>query len=479
MYDLSSIDLGQDDAEYDQHLHRYFLKTSAYNLALEGKKTIIIGRKGSGKSAIFKLLEEELGESGTLIVPVTADQFLWNLFQELHQQPIEPGLVYKNIWKIILLTAAVWRLDRSKQLPGGVRAQLSRHYPDDMSGYHPFNHNNLIRDILRGILSYLKGIETPWFKVEFNEPRPRERPPRAMEDLVSKMEGIMTILQQGWPAGKVVRVLIDKLDDFWDVSFEWKEAIIIGVLKAAYELNGSLRDMLVTTVFLRSDIYDALSFNDKDKMRQYEEHLSWGNEELKKVVCERVRVSLGLHEAEDNQIWDALFSPNSWAPSEKYIIDRTFKRPRDIISFVRSALETAITNGHRVIMPSDVKSAERRYCAGKYIDVISEYKPQIPYIEGLLGAFHDCQYKETRVALLSRLEDFSRRQQPPIDTADLLLNRLCAWGVLGAKYRGRIAYSYDGLPAGRYGEYVFHPALRPDMGIKTRGTRRPKTDPYW
>lgn len=53
MYDLTKIDLGKDEAEQDQRLREYFLKTSNYKNALSGIKTIVIGRKGSGKSAIL------------------------------------------------------------------------------------------------------------------------------------------------------------------------------------------------------------------------------------------------------------------------------------------------------------------------------------------------------------------------------------------------------------------------------------------
>ena len=47
MLDLSKIDLGKDEAEQDERLKEYFLKTTSYNNALTGKKTIIVGRKGS------------------------------------------------------------------------------------------------------------------------------------------------------------------------------------------------------------------------------------------------------------------------------------------------------------------------------------------------------------------------------------------------------------------------------------------------
>jgi hypothetical protein len=80
------------------------------------------------------LLKEELQESGALIVPVTADQFSWNLLQELNQQWITPVQTYKNIWKMTLLTAAIWWLHERKQLPREVKTQLSQYYPY-MSSY--------------------------------------------------------------------------------------------------------------------------------------------------------------------------------------------------------------------------------------------------------------------------------------------------------------------------------------------------------
>jgi len=47
MYDLKNIDLGNDEAEQDVRLEEYFLKTSYYKNALLGRKTLVIGRKGS------------------------------------------------------------------------------------------------------------------------------------------------------------------------------------------------------------------------------------------------------------------------------------------------------------------------------------------------------------------------------------------------------------------------------------------------
>ena len=38
MYNLSKIDLGNDEAEHDTRLQDYFLKTQSYKNTFEGKK---------------------------------------------------------------------------------------------------------------------------------------------------------------------------------------------------------------------------------------------------------------------------------------------------------------------------------------------------------------------------------------------------------------------------------------------------------
>src|SRR5260370_3254498 len=72
---LNTLYFGKDDAESDFAngglLRQGFLKTHAYEEALEGNKTLFIGRKGSGKSAICLMLHKSLAQEGraALITP--------------------------------------------------------------------------------------------------------------------------------------------------------------------------------------------------------------------------------------------------------------------------------------------------------------------------------------------------------------------------------------------------------------------------
>lgn len=79
------IDLGKDEAELDERLREYFIRTSHYENTMTGSKTIIIGRKGSGKSAIFTLAKEQLENQGSLVIPITPMQYSWTALKEYRE----------------------------------------------------------------------------------------------------------------------------------------------------------------------------------------------------------------------------------------------------------------------------------------------------------------------------------------------------------------------------------------------------------
>ena len=53
-FSFSDIDWGEDEAKNDNSLAHYFVEFPGYNNILKGKKRYVIGRKGTGKSAILQ-----------------------------------------------------------------------------------------------------------------------------------------------------------------------------------------------------------------------------------------------------------------------------------------------------------------------------------------------------------------------------------------------------------------------------------------
>lgn len=474
MCDLTKINLGNDEAEQDERLKEYFLKTRNYENARSGSKTIIIGRKGSGKSAIFTLLRDELENSGDLVIPITPDQYSWNALKDYQESGTLQLQAYTNAWKMTLLSAAVCKLNDAKLAPKD--SELVKYYQYMKDTYIPsteksFINKNFIEKV-KPLLNCVKSIKTQWiwYGSETSETSPT--PIRIIEE-------IKNILIRDWPHDKNLRIIIDRLDDSWDAN-EGSKNMIIGLLKASNDINASFAGNIIVTVFLRSDIYDNLFFDDKDKLRQYEETLIWNTENLITVVAERVRVSLKLDETNSNNIWNCVFSNElyrSKASSKKYIIDRTFKRPRDIISFVRFAIEVAIGNDHLKVMRVDTRLAEERhYSHSKYEDLIIEYQKQFPIIKDFLDSFSGARHKLSRDDLLDRINEFIEKYDVR-ELNDNLLRQLFVWGVIGVKRQGRAGvqqrggtsfyYYYDdpSINPHAYREYYIHPSLRHYLSI--------------
>lgn len=476
MYDIKKIDLGKDEAEQDQRLREYFLKTRYYENALSGTRTILIGRKGSGKSAIFILLQKELEESKAIVIPITPDQYSWGALKDYKEAGILPIQAHTNAWKLTLLASVVWKLNELSIVSS--KSKLSNYYKF-MKDAYIISQDNWFYNIIDKLKKILSGIKSQYISYDFQETGTVATPLKIIEE-------IKALLLKEWPTGAQVRILLDRLDDSWDASQE-SQNLTIGLLKASNELNSLFAGKIIVTVFLRSDIYDYLFFDDQDKLRQYEETLSWNDSELKAIVCERVKVSLNLDEKNVDRIWKDLFSEKPYrsrASAEKYIIDRTFKRPRDIISFVRFAIEIAIKHNRCLIEPQDTRLAEEeKYSQSKYKDLIIEYQKQFPYIKDLLDSFSGCLHKLSQEDLMKQLGVFIKRKKLPIQP-NQLLRQLFNIGFLGIKRQGRAGvrqrggahffYYYDdpSINPLAYNHYYIHPSLRYFLNISEKREKR-------
>jgi hypothetical protein len=55
---LTDLELGSDVAESDEHLRRYFVETSVFQDVIHDETDLVLGPKGSGKTALFRMLSD-------------------------------------------------------------------------------------------------------------------------------------------------------------------------------------------------------------------------------------------------------------------------------------------------------------------------------------------------------------------------------------------------------------------------------------
>lgn len=247
-----------------------------------------------------------------------------------------------NTWKyIILLELAKLVVKEGDSLQESSNPDLKK-----LSDFLQKNYGSLkpsFKDFLVDRLSRIRKLELPSISyyegvklggIEFEQSVTAEN--RLMTDINIVNSEFQDIIFRTM-SNKLYFILFDKLDDGWDASDEFKSSMV-GLLKASRDLNIESKNAnkhLRVIVFLRSDIYDVLQYNDKNKAFADIELLRWDKEKLVTLINKRIAFSLGL--SDDKNAWHRIFEKDkmrSKTPNVSYLIKRTFLRPRDIISFL-------------------------------------------------------------------------------------------------------------------------------------------------
>lgn len=59
---LRALDLGNSVAEFDSSLEKYFIENEAFHALVNDRVDIIAGDKGTGKTALYRILQKRYAE---------------------------------------------------------------------------------------------------------------------------------------------------------------------------------------------------------------------------------------------------------------------------------------------------------------------------------------------------------------------------------------------------------------------------------
>lgn len=118
---IRDLTLGALAAEHDNFLEQYFFETSMFRRVALGHTKVLIGNRGSGKSAIFRMLAKKERQQGTLIEEIMPSDYMYDLLKNsrLFDTNTEWARLdaYTASWKyVILITAMKLLHSRFKKL---------------------------------------------------------------------------------------------------------------------------------------------------------------------------------------------------------------------------------------------------------------------------------------------------------------------------------------------------------------------------
>jgi len=437
-----SMNLGTGMAENDNDfLTQCFLETPEYKTILDfnDKKNILLGRTGSGKTALIKML---LGNQKLVPIEIRPDtfalQYLSNvpIIREMKEAGLNLNVFYKFLWLHEILSNIIKQYFRymknkdffqsiSERLGLGGRVRDLKRYLEKNDGI--FFNTETITKITENLESSV-GSELGFSKFAglrggLKESQKQEVQSKINQCLsseqISQLKNIITIFKEyfGENIENKIIVTIDNLDENW--TDENSKYELISALLDAVKMFIDIPNLKIV-VAMRSDLLNKtikVMKRQSEKDTAFTLKLNWTKERLEELVDKKLRY---LFEFKYNRrtpvSFKQLFNCDiDGVRGYKYVLDHTFLRPRDIINFVNFCLVEA--DGKYVIQKDHVLTAEEKY-RSYLLDALTNewqyvYPNMILYVKAIRDNLNNMfvysnlveKYEDIQQCLLSENDD--------------------------------------------------------------------------
>ena len=335
---LRRVYLGHPDALQDNRLLDYFVSTKEFEDAIEGRRTIFIGRRGSGKSANFQAIRAEFNDSFTTIAAeIAPDDFELERLSEFLENELElsnPKLVFQHIWQYVLMTELLKSLAEKTDLlylspDDQLRNYLRQHY-DDNRDLLTADFGTRVVAVLNNVIKTDSGITTDERQYAAEQSIKSLRDynlGRQLRDF-ARREGITFF------------IVADDLDKHWRPDKRQSIDLLVGLIAEVDRLQRYFQQYLKIVLFLREDIHDVLTQFDEDLPKRNIVRMEWTAANLKRLVAERLAVSTDQESFDIDEMWSGVFPESvEGLPAPEYILSRALPRPRDVLDLCQKAID--------------------------------------------------------------------------------------------------------------------------------------------
>ena len=485
---LQSLNVGDPRAENEMPtLGRYYLRTHEYARALAGEVNLVVGRKGSGKTALWiSVRDKTRSDRRNIVVDLKPEGYqLIKLKEDILEHLTEGAREHliTAFWEyLILLEVAYKLLEKDKSV---------------------YKHNHELNDLY---LQLEKIYRAPDFSTEgdFAE-RLSNLSSRLVNEYQSRFSGedgqklsaaqvtellythdlrdLKKIISEYLDHKKSVWMLFDNLDRGWSTQgFDKLDAIVLRCLvDAGRKLEREMRrddHVFHCIVFVRNDVYDHLMRHSTDYGKEMRATLDWSDPDLLREML-RLRLVSGMkggNEPDFARLWRQICVTHCGGEeTSAYMIERSLMRPRNLIKIFSHCRGFAIGFRHERIEESDILKGMKAYSDDILSELDRELSDVFPEARDLLYHFldaHSTMSGEDLASIFVSAGIDAARHEPVLDF-------LLYYGVLGLR-SGEVDHfiftvNYDAkilkIRAAREKApvYLINPAFWPALSI-TRGT---------
>jgi hypothetical protein len=262
---LMNMNFGQRIAEEEEReLAKYFVETEQWRQISNGRVDIVYGPKGSGKSALFALLQDKKGDFfNKKILMVSAENPRGaTVFKDLVDDPPTTEQEFVNLWKLYLLTLVGNLVKEFASGPSQAKVLIQK-----LEEAQLLPPSGGLKGVLKAVLKYIRPAEVKGEaklfedmtfnpalsgSIIFHEPEAteREKGKISVDDLfVHANEALENVDAKVW-------ILLDRLDVAFAESGEFEANALRALFKVYLDILS--HDRIQLKIFLRSDIWKRI-----------------------------------------------------------------------------------------------------------------------------------------------------------------------------------------------------------------------------
>ena len=322
---LEALDFGRGAADHEKSLSNYFYRTLAFENACDPENCLVLGEKGAGKSAIFLMMKEmsqsiqELANPNFFVATTANLREHSQLLRTKLPGPASPVTLWKFYFASI---AALTLLDTSTGTEADFLVRFIEHWE-----INPQRFPNLLG---ASLTIPLKIVELKLGRSSALAPNPLQ-----LQEVFSRVNRILSV------DSRTLYIALDELDKISIDGADSKnhsDELLNGLMQTHSELYqlGQIRFKF----FIRADVYEGLTYVDKDHFSNAILRLKWDPEDLAMMVALRIAASTE----------GTATTPNLAQALE--LIDEVFEWPEDVGGF--DQVLNQLRDGRGSVLPRDL-----------------------------------------------------------------------------------------------------------------------------
>lgn len=417
--------IGDPSAELDPFLKECFVDNGNLGILADCQdpRAIVVGRTGSGKSALLCHLKETRDnvieiEPKSLALGYISNSTILSFFAQIG---VKLDLFYQFLWQhvfVVELIKIIYNIDdensklafynRLSDILFRKRGRIEAFEYLNKYGTEFWQTTEVrIKDttsVIEKELSTSAGLDIEHIatleaggKLHLSEQQTQHIKKRGNDIInkiqMSKLSTLLDALDEDILTNSMKRyyISVDRLDESW-VDEEVRYRLIRGLIETIRTFNRKVRNAKII-IALRSDIIYQIYKNTTDSGFQGEKYqslnlnITWNKASLEELLSKRVTALIKRRYNKQTVVLNDILPNNigkgkNAQAGREYLIDRTLLRPRDAIQFLNICMDNAINEP--IITSQILLKAESEYSHQRINALTDEWSERYPYLRILV-----------------------------------------------------------------------------------------------